>query len=124
MIGPKVPTKSVEKMLIIKLENEWDEYDFRLKQLNAKVMNLLYCALDVVEFDRILSCESTKEIWDKLELTHEGTNQVNESKINLLIHDYEMFKMKTEESISEMFSRFTNIINGLKCFEKGYYNNE
>lgn len=48
-------------------------------------MNLLYWVLDPNEFNRISTCETTKEIWDKIEITHEGTNQVKESKISMLI---------------------------------------
>jgi hypothetical protein len=55
-----------------------------------------------------------KENWDKLEVTYEGTNQVKESKVSMLVHEYELFKMKNDESISEMFTRLTNIINDLK----------
>ena len=50
-----------------------------MAQLNAKAINVLYCALDVNEFNRISTCNSTKEIWDRLEVTREGTDQVKES---------------------------------------------
>ena len=63
---------------------------------------------------------SAKKIWDKLEVTHEGTNQVKESKINTLVHKYELFKMEHDESITEMFTHFTDIINGLKNLGKSY----
>ena len=65
-----------------------------------------------------------KQIWDKLEVTHEGTNQVKESRINMLVHDYEMFSMEIDESIPSMFTRFTNIINALKSLGKSYTNGE
>ena len=52
-----------------------------MAQLNAKAVNVLYCALDVNKFNRILTCTSAKKIWDRLEITHEGTNQVKESKL-------------------------------------------
>ena len=87
-------------------------------------MNILYCALDPNEFNRISTCESAKEIWDRLDVTHEGTNQVKESKINILVHNYELFKIKSDESIIEMFTRFIDIINGLKSLIKLCPNNE
>ena len=93
-------------------------------QSNSKAMNVLNCALDLNEYNRISTCESTKEIWDRLEGTHEGTSQVKESKINILVHNYELFKIKTDESITKMFTRFTNIINSLKSLRKVYPNNE
>ena len=87
-------------------------------------MNILYCALDPNEFNRIFTCELVKEIWDKLEVTHECTNQVKESKINILVYNYELFKMNLDESITEIFTRFTNIISGLKSLGNIYPNNE
>lgn len=122
--GPYVPTKIVNETMVSKSEEEWDERDSRLIQLNAKAINMLYCALDANEFNRISACESAKEMWDKLEVTYEGTNQVKESKISRLVHEYELFCMKSEESISDMFTRFTNIINSLKALGKCYTNVE
>ena len=95
-----------------------------MAQLNAKVMNVLYCALDVNEFNRISTCMSAKKIWDRLEVTHEGTNQVKESKINMLVHKYELFKIEHDESITEMFIHFIDIINGLKSLGKSYSNSD
>ena len=37
-------------------------------------MNILYCGLNPNEYNRISLCESAKEIWDELEVAHEGTN--------------------------------------------------
>ena len=51
------------------------------------------------------TCESAKEIWDRLETIHERTNHVKESKISMLVHDYELFKMESHESIFEIFSK-------------------
>ena len=62
------------------------------------------------------SCTSAKEIWDKLEVTHEGTNEVKETKIGLLNLSYENFKMEPDEDIKKMFDWFSVIINGLKGY--------
>ena len=87
-------------------------------------MNVLYCALDANEFNRFSVCISIKEIWDTLKVIHEGTNQVKESKINMLVHKYELFRMKLNESISNMFTRFIDITNFLKSLDKDYINFE
>ncbi|XP_070043277.1 uncharacterized protein [Nicotiana tomentosiformis] len=55
-------------------------------------------------------------MWDKLEVTYEGTNKVKETKINLLVQDYELFHMKDEQSAKEIFFRFSKIIGDLKSF--------
>ncbi|XP_075077287.1 uncharacterized protein LOC142164023 [Nicotiana tabacum] len=59
-------------------------------------------------------------MWNKLEVTYEGTNKVKTNRINLLVHDYELFQMKEGESIEEMFTRFSKIIGDLKAFGKPY----
>ena len=38
----------------------------------------------------------------------------------MLISEYEMFKIKNDETISDMFARFMLIINGLKGLKKEY----
>ena len=64
----------VDGVDIPKPEEDWDENDMKMDELNVKAMNLLYCALDSNEFNRISTCNTAKEIWDKLEVTHEGTS--------------------------------------------------
>ena len=61
-----------------------------------------------------------KEIWRLLEITHEGTNQVKEFRINILMHDNELFSMEDFESIVKIFSRFMVIVNELQALEKAY----
>ena len=77
-----------------------------------------------MEFSRIFTCRSVKAMCDKLELIYEGTSEVKETKANLLITEYEMFRMKTDESISDMFARLMQLINHLKALGKMYTDTE
>ncbi|GAV74859.1 zf-CCHC domain-containing protein/DUF4219 domain-containing protein/UBN2 domain-containing protein, partial [Cephalotus follicularis] len=122
--GPRMPTRTIEGVVTSKPENEYNDNDFRLLQLNSKAKHVLFCAVGPNEFNRISSCDSAKEMWDLLEVTYEGTNQVKESKISMLEHEYELFIMHDNESISDMFTRFTTIINSLKNLGKSYSNQE
>ncbi|XP_070004627.1 uncharacterized protein [Nicotiana sylvestris] len=45
--------------------NKWEK--------NAKAKKWLVCGLGLDEYNRIQSCTTTKEIWDTLQVTHEGT---------------------------------------------------
>ena len=87
-------------------------------QMNANAKYLLTCALSKSEYDKIISCDSAKDIWDRLENLHEWTDQVKETKISMLVHQYEMFKMMKYENIDDMIIRFMHIINQLKALEK------
>ncbi|GAV58565.1 LOW QUALITY PROTEIN: zf-CCHC domain-containing protein/DUF4219 domain-containing protein/UBN2 domain-containing protein, partial [Cephalotus follicularis] len=121
--GPRMPTKTVEGVVSLKPEDEFNDKDFRILQLNSKAKHVLFCAVGPNEFNRISSCDTAKEMWDLLEVTYEGTNQVK-SKISMLVHEYELFLMHDNESISDMFTRFTTIINSLKNLGKSYSNQE
>ncbi|XP_070050889.1 uncharacterized protein [Nicotiana tomentosiformis] len=61
----------------------------------------------------ISACQSAKKIWETLQTAHEGTTQVKQSKIDMLTTEYELFRMKDDESIQDMHTRFTYIINEL-----------
>ncbi|XP_075080446.1 uncharacterized protein LOC142165954 [Nicotiana tabacum] len=61
-------------------------------QVNNKEKNLLYNAISGEEYEKISSCNTAKEMWDKLdEFTYEGTSKVKETHINMLVHYYELF---------------------------------
>ncbi|KAL6334312.1 hypothetical protein AAG906_014713 [Vitis piasezkii] len=107
--GPHIPSKLENGVMVPKLKHEWDELDRKKVQLNVKAVFILHCAIDRNEFNRIWHCKSAKEIWKLLE-----------SKINILMHDYELFSIKDFESIVEMFSRFLVIVNELEALRKTY----
>ncbi|GAV57048.1 AAA_PrkA domain-containing protein/UBN2 domain-containing protein, partial [Cephalotus follicularis] len=111
--GLRMPTRMTEGVVSLKTENEFNDNDFRMLQLNSKAKHVLFCAVGLNEFNRISSCDTAKEMWDLLEVTYEGTNQVKESKISMLVHE-ELFLMHDNESISDMFTHFTTIVNSLK----------
>ena len=113
--GPHVlmKTKGGSETLEPKLRSKWTELEIKKVQVNFKAINTLHCALNPIEFNRISTCKTAKEIWDKLKATHEGTSQVKESKIALLSNQYEMFKMQANKSITSWFDRYTTIVNQL-----------
>lgn len=60
-------------------------------------------------------------MWNKLELTYEGTEQAKQTIVSLLIYPYELFKMKEGEFIKGTFVRFEKIIGELKAIGKTYH---
>nr|GEZ52105.1 putative reverse transcriptase domain-containing protein [Tanacetum cinerariifolium] len=67
-----------------------------------------------------LRCNTTKEIWKTLLITHQGNSQVKENKIDLLVQQYEQFVISEDESIDGAFARFNTIITSLKALDEGY----
>ncbi|KAK5802706.1 hypothetical protein PVK06_030323 [Gossypium arboreum] len=110
--------------LVPKSKNEWNEEDRRNVQLNAKAMHTLFCALRLDEYSRVSLCSNAKEIYDKLEVTYEGTDQVKTSKVGIFTLNYETFTMKPMEVIKAMSDRFSIIIKEPKSYWKTYSNEE
>ena len=63
---------------------------------------MLVCGIGAEEYNRISACESAKEIWDCLTISHKGIEQVKESKVDILTSQYENFRMKEGETIHDM----------------------
>ncbi|XP_024022967.1 uncharacterized protein LOC112092047 [Morus notabilis] len=68
--------------------------------------------------------KSAQAIWHTLEIVHEETNHVKETKINHLIRAYEMFEMNDNKSITSMYIKFTDIINGLNSLDRPFKESE
>ena len=115
-----IPSYNINNIVALKSELDWNDDDMRMAQLSTKYVSVLYYELDVNKFNRISTCSSIKEIWDKLEVTHKGTNQVKESKINMLVHKYELFKIEPNELITGVYAHFIDIVNNLKNLDKSY----
>ncbi|GJU64433.1 hypothetical protein Tco_1246268 [Tanacetum coccineum] len=70
--------------------------------------------------ERIFMCNTAKEIWKTLLITHQGNSQVKDNKIDLLVQQYEQFVISEDESIDSAFARFNIIITSLKALDGGY----
>ena len=91
-------------------------------QTNARAISLLYYAVRGAKYDKISTCETAKEMWDKVEVTYEGTTKVKEARISSLVNEYELFKMADDENVESMFSRFSKIFCELKSLGMVYSN--
>ncbi|GJZ33322.1 zf-CCHC domain-containing protein [Tanacetum coccineum] len=81
---------------------------------------VIYNALPRKEYERFFMCNTAKEIWKTLLITHQGNNQVKDNKIDLLVQQYEQFVISEDESIDSAFARFNTIITSLKALDEGY----
>jgi len=68
-----------------------------------------------------MSDKSTaKAMFASLCANYEGSKKVREAKTLMLVHQYELFKMKDDESIEKMYSRFQTLVYGLQILKKSY----
>ena len=118
--GYRIPTITVDDQEIEKPKEQWTELENKLQNTNAKATNSIICSLDQFEFNRVSHCLTAQEIWHILEVTHEGTSQVKESRLAMLSSEYENFTMAKEENVKEMHGRLSNIVYKSKAFGKSY----
>ncbi|XP_070039746.1 uncharacterized protein [Nicotiana tomentosiformis] len=88
--------------------------DLKRWEKNAKAKKWLVCGLGPNEYIIIQSCATAKQIWDTLQVAHEGTPQVKRSIRTRMYSQYKNFAMKEGETIQEMYTRFTTLTNALK----------
>jgi hypothetical protein len=65
------------------------------------------------EFIRISLCELAKDAWRILEVTHEGTETVKFSKLQIFISKYELIRMQEEETFDEFYAKLSVIRNSM-----------
>ncbi|GAV81331.1 zf-CCHC domain-containing protein, partial [Cephalotus follicularis] len=71
--GPNLPTVTLKNGdVVLKPRNLYDDNDRRRVQVNAKAKHIIICVINSNGFNRILSCISTKEIWDRLEKIYQN----------------------------------------------------
>ncbi|GKB13439.1 zf-CCHC domain-containing protein [Tanacetum coccineum] len=104
---------------VIPFEKQTDDLKKRLAKNNEAKM-VIYNALPRKEYERIFMCNTAKEIWKTLLITHQGNSQVKDNKIDLLVQQYEQFVISEDESIDNAFARFNTIITSLKALDEGY----
>ena len=118
--GNYVPMKTEESRRVPKLPTDYDENDRRLVTLNSKAILMIQSALSQKEYFRICTLKTAKEMWEALEVAHEGTSGIKENRINTLITEFDLLRMKEGESIADFELRYTHLINQLAALGKSY----
>ena len=91
--GPHIPHKVATAATAIvavgqsipKPKAEWTIEDMEEIRKDKKAMNILFNGLDQDMFDNVINIQTAKEVWDTVQIICEGTEQVRENKMQLLI---------------------------------------
>lgn len=122
--GPFIPSHLSCGIVETKPRSAWDNEDKRKVQYDLKAKNIITSALGMDEFFRISNCKTAKEMWETLETTHEGTDEVKRSRLNTLSQEYELFRMLPGEKIQDLQKRFTHLTNHLIALGKDLSTND
>ena len=69
------------------------------------------------EGGKLQHCISTKEMWVTLENHYERNIQDRNKKVQLHMYEYELFKMKPHESITEMTNHLNTLLTTSRNLE-------
>jgi hypothetical protein len=100
-------------------------YD-QLQQIyyNAQAVNAFLSALEKDEFDRVDGLEKAKEIWDTLNVFHQGTRPVRKDKVQILEGQLDRFVMLDDESAQEMYHRLKKLANKVRAYGSRKWNDK
>ncbi|XP_022866694.1 uncharacterized protein LOC111386456 [Olea europaea var. sylvestris] len=107
-IAPSTTVKNVVKPTPI--EN-WTKIELDNCNWNSKALHALFMAISPEEFRRVSMCEVAKDVWDILETTHEGTQAVKNSKLQMLATRFEEIRMRDDEKFDVFYANLNDIIN-------------
>ncbi|XP_073120776.1 uncharacterized protein [Henckelia pumila] len=113
-----------EPQMVEKPRAEWTNKDKKKVNLDNVAKDILYKTLDKNMFNKIKTCSTAKEIWEKLTQLCEGNDQTKENKLTVVIQMFGNAKMKSGETMAEFDERFSTIICELIALGKIYTNRE
>ena len=88
--------------------------------LDINLQLILIESLDPVMYNHVVNCKDARHIWETIETINEGTEEVRENRMEILTSEYEHFRSKPGEGISEVFERYNKLINNLNLHGKFY----
>jgi len=92
----------------------------KIYKKHHKIRGSFVLAIPHGEYMKMSDKSTAKATFASLCANYEGSKKVREAKALMLVHQYELFKMKYDESIEQMYSRFQTLVSGLQILKKSY----
>ncbi|KAH0764569.1 hypothetical protein KY285_000440 [Solanum tuberosum] len=93
--------------------NEIKKYD-ELVTISPRALTCIHSSFTDVMFTRIMTSETAKEAWDKLNEEFESSSRVKSVRLLALTRDFELLKMKDSDNVKEYSSKLMEIVNHIK----------
>ncbi|XP_065633839.1 uncharacterized protein LOC136069340 [Quercus suber] len=94
------------------VKSTWDKAALAVANANSKALNAIFCGVSLEKFHRISHITITKEAWEILETTYEGTKKVKDTKVQMLTTHFKELKMSGDESFDSFYSKLNEVIVG------------
>ena len=86
----------------------------KLNNDNVRDVNAILGGLSNFVFVKFMHCNSTKDIWEKLEIIYEGNDKVKQAKLQTYRGKFQSVNMKEEENIAKYLLRVDEIVNTMR----------
>ena len=93
-------------------KSTWDKAALAASNVNSKALNSIFCGVSPDEFHMISHITVTREAWEILEITYEGTKKVKDTKLQMLTTRFEELKMSEDESFDSFYSKLNEVVIG------------
>ncbi|KAK1378134.1 hypothetical protein POM88_024878 [Heracleum sosnowskyi] len=113
--GSRIPQGTQPKDI-----TEYTDSDKELIRLDTGLMLILADSADKEMSYQLMNCTSGKHMWDTINLIMEGTEDVQENRLDILTSQYEAFRSLSGESITQVFEKYTKLLNELAMKGKTY----
>jgi len=112
------------KKELLLIENKHTTAKKKLYKKHHKIRGILVTALPHTKYLKMSDKSTAKAMFASLCANFEGNKKVKEAKDTMLVHQYELFKMKDNESIEAMYSRFQTPVSILQILKKIYVSSD
>ena len=95
-----------------KLEEQWTQEEELASTHNSRAINALYNGLAMFAFRRILTCTTSKEVWNILWTVHE-IDTVKQLKLHKLNTTFENIKMEEDKTFNELYAKLNETVHSV-----------
>jgi hypothetical protein len=83
---------------------------------NAQATNVLLSSLEKDEYDRVDGLEKANEMWEALQVFHDGTMPVRKAKIEMLEGQLDRFVMLDDETPQGIYNLMMLMVNKVRAY--------
>ncbi|XP_024634410.1 uncharacterized protein [Medicago truncatula] len=81
------------------------------KLRDLKVKNYLFQSIDRSIMEKIIVCDTSKDIWDSMRRKYQGSTKVKRAQLQILRRELEVLAMKDSESVNDYIGKTLAITN-------------
>ena len=109
-VGPFVPMTAEG---LAKPDAQWTPDERRVVNQDQRLKSIIISCLPDDVMESVINCATAKQTWDDLVHSFEGPSDTKENRVMDLKLEYNTFRAKDSESLSETYTRYKTLINEL-----------